>query len=391
MRNWRIDAEGLSNVAIKLIIDKYGYREEKHGAFDQIIGSGRGRTTIPNERIGKKYQWLALHELLARVADNFPMLESSWSDNIINYDGPWSPMVRDIDPTTRVLLDEFKDDANERDFFWWYGGKYANWEMEISDWLNVEDDVPPAELIIELKDPDGCDWLALECYPDWEEPHCSNGVYKKLWYQIRSCIIDEKEFPRVYEWASQQNFGGRWMQECSNRYELFYREYYWSPAYKSYDVSGLTKRDIYDNITNLFISHVELTSIGYLWEAEEDHSKDKSCFCLMPSLQLFDGMGMQYSDEDGVFLNKDGEAICFDVSAIERSNNNLLIRKNALLDYLKIHHKRILWYVLGEKNIIGLHNYQSIPNLPMWLVVSGSYTLDETGKLVGSLRTSHEI
>ena len=391
LRNWRIDAEGLSNVAIKLIIDKYGYREEKHGAFDQIIGSGRGRTTIPNERIGKKYQWLALHELLARVADNFPMLESSWSDNIINYDGPWSPMVRDIDPTTRVLLDEFKDDANERDFFWWYGGKYANWEMEISDWLNVEDDVPPAELIIELKDPDGCDWLALECYPDWEEPHCSNGVYKKLWYQIRSCIIDEKEFPRVYEWASQQNFGGRWMQECSNRYELFYREYYWSPAYKSYDVSGLTKRDIYDNITNLFISHVELTSIGYLWEAEEDHSKDKSCFCLMPSLQLFDGMGMQYSDEDGVFLNKDGEAICFDVSAIERSNNNLLIRKDALLDYLKIHHKRILWYVLGEKNIIGLHNYQSIPNLPMWLVVSGSYTLDETGKLVGSLRTSHEI
>ena len=155
---------------------------------------------------------------------------------------------------------------------------------------------------------------------------------KKLWYQIRSCIIDEKEFPRVYEWASQQNFGGRWMQECSNRYELFYREYYWSPAYKSYDVSGLTKRDIYDNITNLFISHVELTSIGYLWEAEEDHSKDKSCFCLMPSLQLFDGMGMQYSDEDGVFLNKDGEAICFDVSAIERSNNNLLIRKDALLE-----------------------------------------------------------
>lgn len=53
LSNWRIDAEHLSNVAIKIIIEKYGYREEKHGTFDQKIGSGRGRSTIPNERIGK--------------------------------------------------------------------------------------------------------------------------------------------------------------------------------------------------------------------------------------------------------------------------------------------------------------------------------------------------
>ena len=74
LSNWKIDAEHLSNSAIKLIIDKYGYREEKHGEFDRKVGSGRGRSTIPNERIGKKYQWLALHELMARVADNFPRI-----------------------------------------------------------------------------------------------------------------------------------------------------------------------------------------------------------------------------------------------------------------------------------------------------------------------------
>ena len=49
-----------------------------------------------------------------------------------------------------------------------------------------------------------------------------------------------------------------------------------------------------------------------------------------------------------------------------------------------------MWYVLGEKNIIGIHNYQNVPNLPMWLVVSGTYTLDENGKVVGGLRTCHE-
>lgn len=44
-----------------------------------------------NERIGKKYQWLALHELLARVADNFEKLEYSWSDNVVEYEGTWEP------------------------------------------------------------------------------------------------------------------------------------------------------------------------------------------------------------------------------------------------------------------------------------------------------------
>lgn len=144
LSNWKIDAECLSNVAIKLIIDKYGYREDKHGIFDQKIGSGRGRSTVPNERIGKKYQWLALHELLARVADNFEKLEHSWSDNVVDYEGTWEPTVRDIDPTTLVRVDKHRQDSGLKKDFWWCGGQYANWEYEMSDWLNVEDDIPSA-------------------------------------------------------------------------------------------------------------------------------------------------------------------------------------------------------------------------------------------------------
>jgi hypothetical protein len=388
LSNWKIDAEILSNLAIKLIIDKYGYREEKHGAFDKGIGSGRGRSTVPHERIGKKYQWMALHELLARVADNFQKLESPWSDNTVEYEGPWEPFVRDIDPTTLMRVDE--DGANPSKDFWWYGGKYANWEYEIADWLNIDDDVLSVEPIIDVKDPNGCDWLALECYPDWDEPHGRDDVYKRLWYQVRSCIVDEEEFPHVYEWATKQNFGGRWMPECSDRYEVFYREYYWSPAYKTYDVEGITRKELRDKKTNRLIAHAEITSIGYLWEAEEDYSKDMSFYGLIPSKQLFEGMKMQYADEDGVYQNEEGNIICFEARAVTKSKNYLLVRKDALLDYLKIHHKKILWYVLGEKNIIGRYNYQCVPNLPMWLVISGTYTLDDSGRVVGSLSTCHE-
>ena len=390
LSNWQIDAEYLSNVAIKLIIDKYGYREDKHGAFDQRIGSGRGRSTIPNERIGKKYQWLALHELLARVADNYPKLEYSWKDDIVNYEGPWEPFIRDIDPTTITQMDDHQHELNPNDVFWSHEDKYANWIPEISDWLNTENDIPSAEPFIELKDAEGCDWLALECSPNWDEPHSENDIYKRLWYQIRSYIIDEDDFSSVYNWAKNQNFGGRWMPECSNRYEMFYREYYWSPAYKYYDAEELTKREICDNKTDCFIANVDITTINYWWEGKEDHSKDDTLSILIPSKQLFDGMRMQYADKESVFLDEVGNVICFDACSVEKNTNYLLIRKDSLMEYLKTHHKRIIWYVLGEKNIIGLHNYRSIPDLPMWLVISGTYTLDETGKVTGSLRTSHE-
>lgn len=99
---------------------------------------------------------------------------------------------------------------------------------------------------------------------------------------------------------------------------------------------------------------------------------------------------MRFDDKDGVFLNDEGKTVCFDAGAISPSKNYLLVRKEALLDYLHTHHKRIMWYVLGEKNIIGIHNYQSVPKLPMWLIVSGTYTLDENGKVVGTLRICHE-
>lgn len=389
LSNWKIDAERLSNVAIKLITDKYGYSEAKHGEFDKIIGSGRGRTTIPNERIGKKYQWLALHELMARVADNFPKLKNRWSEDEVEYEGPWDPYVRDIDPTTLMRVDEHWGESDSDEDFWWYGGEYANWDAGVADWLNIDDDVPPAEPIIELRDPDGCEWLALECYPEWDEPHGKDAIYKKLWYLVKSCIVDEEEFPQVYDWGSKQNFGGRWMPENSARYEMFYREYYWSPAYRRFDNEGLTRKEIYDTTTNQLIAHADVTSIGYLWEAEEDYSKETSCNLLIPSKQLFDGMKMQHADTEGVFLNEKGKVVCFDAGAIEKSKTYLLVRKEALLDYLKEHHKKILWYVLGEKNIIGIYNYQSVPNLPTWLVISGTYTLDENGKVVGSLRTSH--
>ena len=388
LSNWKIDAESLNYIAIKLIINKYGYSEGKHGAFDKIIGSGRGRTTIPNERIGKKYQWLAFHELLARVSDNFPKKECAWSNNMVKYEGPWDPFVRDIDPTILVHVNELSPEDELKDDFLGSVEEYANWDMDMADWLNTDNDLPPVEPIIETKDSDGSEWLTLESYPSWEEPHYNDGIYKRLWYQVRSCIVDEADFNRVCEWARKQNFGGRWMPENSERYEMFYREYYWSPAYHIYDSEGITKKELYDISSGEFMGNIEITTMYYLWEAEEDYSKKTTFSCLLPSKQLFYGMDMKSSDKEGIFSDDSGKVICFDGSVVKKSKNYLLIRKDTLLSYLNNNHKHLMWYVLGEKNIIGFYNFPA--NFPSWPVISGVYTLSGDGEVVGSLKTCHK-
>src|SRR5690625_3518995 len=63
----------LSNIAIKRIFEM-GYDINFHGEFDLSV-SPYDRHSDVVERIGKKYQWIAFHELMAKLADNFPTYE----------------------------------------------------------------------------------------------------------------------------------------------------------------------------------------------------------------------------------------------------------------------------------------------------------------------------
>ncbi|MEO3920396.1 hypothetical protein, partial [Raoultella ornithinolytica] len=65
------------------------------------------------ERIGKKYQWIAYYEYMARLADNFTRFEGYGDERKENpYQGPWEPYVRDIDPT--ILLKETGTKKNKQ-------------------------------------------------------------------------------------------------------------------------------------------------------------------------------------------------------------------------------------------------------------------------------------
>ncbi len=79
-----------------------GYNVEKHGKYDRKLredyhGMNKG------ERIGKKYQWIALYELAARCRQlslelHIDDQETTKSDYC---KGSFEPSIRNIDPTIR--------------------------------------------------------------------------------------------------------------------------------------------------------------------------------------------------------------------------------------------------------------------------------------------------
>lgn len=83
--------------------------------FPRDYGSGSDNARATRiERIGKKYQWIAYQELLARLADNF-WLAPEWDASPTKaYDSPVDlPFLRDIEPTVRPYDEDegFPDSA----------------------------------------------------------------------------------------------------------------------------------------------------------------------------------------------------------------------------------------------------------------------------------------
>lgn len=76
-----------------------GWTTERFGEFDQHMPD-RGRDPGQPERIGKKYQWIAYHEMLAFMADRYQYAAGPRTPEIgTAYQGSWQDNVRDIDPS----------------------------------------------------------------------------------------------------------------------------------------------------------------------------------------------------------------------------------------------------------------------------------------------------
>lgn len=361
LSSWDIDANDLSNLAIEWIFEKYGYDVEKHGEYDRSISStDRRAPTI--ERIGKKYQWIALHEMVARVSDNFTKYERWGFDKTKEepYQGAWEPHIRDIDPTM-LIRKTGNYDGNHLKEYWWNDRMKFDWDCTNKNWVSNSDGLPKAEEIIQVKDEKGEEWVVLEGYPSWSEPKRIGEEkwgqpFKQLWCQVRSYLVKDEEFNLFKNWAIKQNFMGRWMPESRDKYEMFSREFYWSPAQKyfmSEYYGGEGWEEVYDKETRKYIAEVNVTTLGLSKSEESDYSIDESISFLMPSTVIHKGMDLKYGEREGEFVDNTGNVQCFATNVYHDSKSYILVKKISFLKFLKDNNLNIVWTLLGEKEIMG--------------------------------------
>lgn len=394
LRHWNVNYDKLSNLAVQKIFE-LGYDPEIFSDFDSRQGSGRGSGHL--ERIGKKYQWIVFYEILAIVADNFDMPdESDWGNKkkLMPYDGPWAPYVRDYDPT--MLINKTFEDSTIDNFKtpWWLNLPYSNWTDDAEEWMKSKD-FPEVWDYLVVTDNNGEEWINLDIHPDWVEP-IKRGEDKwrtskrRVWQDVSSLLVNPDTLKKMIQIHSSKSTKKKWFWsiESHNRYELFSREYLWSPGWSFFETNQYyggeaLPIELEDPHTRKIFGQGHKTTSYFMWEEEFDCSKDDKIIYLKPSSSI--SFDLKACRKEGQYQNKEGELVCFDPSVYEKGPSCLLVRKDYLLKILRKTGLNLVWIIEGEKQIINGH---SLSKVNFDHTLSGIYYLDGKGHINGEIITS---
>lgn len=158
-----------------------GWTPKLFGRTDRRIGYGQEREAHKTERWGKKYQWIAYHELLARVADNY---EPSRMDS---EQGPYEGLhqliaEREIDPSLPPIeYREFSERSGEGVPTWrpspvtiinWPPARidFRRYHGSIDAFIDDRKSEPALSKVALVTDDGDNTWVVLDAYISQSDP-----------------------------------------------------------------------------------------------------------------------------------------------------------------------------------------------------------------------------
>jgi len=359
---YRFDLSVAQRWIFKRVLD-LGWTIERFGQFDRNVNRyfNYRREAHKPERIGKKYQWIAYHEFLARISDNFEFKGDSWSERAEKYEGPWQVRVRDIDPSCLIKKTERQEWEHHLNT-WWFPSSYNDWDSEPDDvkWLRNSEDLPVIEPLIEVTNPeDGSRWLVLEAFYRWEQPTPPGEdrfeiPRREIWYMLKSYIVKKSDIEELFDWAKKQNFMGRWMPESHETTQVFIGEFFWSPAFEYFNIPYYHHDGWTQGHNNQIPKEVLVTTDQYMLESTGyDCSIDDTIHIYLPAKWIVNNMCLHWNGVEGHFYDNQGNLIAFDPSIRTPGPGVLLINRDVFLKFLDDNGYDLLWTILGEKNYFG--------------------------------------
>lgn len=333
----------------------FGWTPERFSEFDRQRGRGGDRYDHQVERIGKKYQWLAFHELLARLGDNVGFIGWSREHGMSEFQGPWQVNRRDIDPSLFVARP--LEDKRQSDRTWWMPFQVTLKPMSPHarlSWLEGPEDLINSETLISVINPkDKRTWLVIDEYEGWIQWGMREGdrtIDRQTWLSVKCLLVRPVDRAALIDALSKKHISpshsGLEIEKPSDGY---IGEYPWHPLYN--DVSAW----IEPNSWNRLGVPVQPTVTEYLAERSgHDYSIEDTFQFNVPGPGLIGGMDLHLSNgRDLTYADKTGTVIFFDPSTKEPGPRAALVDREAFLAFLKRENLEAVWIVSGAKEVHG--------------------------------------
>ena len=388
----RFDSKRIQRYIIKRVFD-LGWTAERFGRFDRYEIRYSGRDAAKAERIGKKYQWIAYHEILAYICDRYQYHERYQEDKEDHaYDGPWQESIRNIDPSITLPAKPGGTGWDGHKPSWWGTIEYSKWREDLSadDWMRCEEDIPDVTALLISRHPGtGNRWINLNGFFAWVQRHpadveSSDIAKRRFWLHLTGYLVPKDKAAEFMIWAKGVDFWGRWMPDPPQIHGMFLGEYGWSPAFRYYDGLDEGLNDWVRPGRGCPVS-VRTTTFDFLYESGGfDCSLDESFTLQLPQAHFLNHLKLTWTGKCTDFVDGDSKLAAFDPTTHEAGPTALLVQEDVMRRYLSESNTALCWTILGEKTVLGGRLRSEFPGS---LRISGAYLLTAQGPV--GFRTFH--
>jgi hypothetical protein len=199
-------------------------------------------------------------------------------------------------------------------------------------------------------------WVNLDGYFSWARQTDDNDDANRISRRqvIASCggfLVKRDEAQSFVDWAKSVDVNQIRMPDPPSLYELFAGEHPWAPAAVHY-AQPYFGDDDWSQPEDCPV-RVRVSTIHYMREGVGfDCSVDDSLTLRMPCKELITGLGLRWSGIAADFVASN-EIIAFDPTAHDRGASSLLVREDALKEFLAREGLTMCWLVFGEKRFLS--------------------------------------
>ncbi|MFB7746271.1 hypothetical protein [Streptomyces sp. NPDC056132] len=237
-----VDAEWAARWILARVAD-LGWTPELFAEFDNMRSRHSGsRQSHKGERIGKKYQWMALHELVERLANHRHPHRQTEHD-AAEYPGAAQLSLLDIDPSLPPARHPFSDtdDDNSPD-----EADHATFptadpahplappvpdlpdDEGVDEWISRPDNLPDLDELGIRTDSQDRQWIVL--YEQAMDDHDGRGWnvtrgQAEQWHRIHSWLVPAPQLAILLTWLEGRSLTNRLMPEGADRHSLLLADF----------------------------------------------------------------------------------------------------------------------------------------------------------------------